>query len=185
MTITRLKRKNLRSLWELPRRLSRRRGFGIHSPFAFDFVRRVIAQPCHYYCYPELNRLARADGLDPRQLRLLFRVALHAKSDRHFLACSSADAVVKALQLAHTPSPSDTILAVTDRYMQPDDWDEVNRLALGNCILVAMNMNDPDYANQIHGLWQSLPHGMLFYGSNCAIVVSYSHLPHQKFNVWM
>ncbi len=37
------------------RRYNRSRGFGIHSPFAFYFVRRVLREGCPYYAYENLN----------------------------------------------------------------------------------------------------------------------------------
>ena len=37
----------------------RSRGFGIHSPFAFDFVRGVLRERLPYYCYPQLETLRR------------------------------------------------------------------------------------------------------------------------------
>lgn len=39
------------------RRQRRSRGFGIHSPFAYRFVREVLGQSLPYYCYEQLDTL--------------------------------------------------------------------------------------------------------------------------------
>ena len=55
------------------------RGFGIHSPFAFDFITRTLRERLPYYAYPKLDALAAekwqgASG--QRRLRLIFRIAV-------------------------------------------------------------------------------------------------------------
>lgn len=52
------------------------RGFGIHSPWAFHFVRDVVNERLPYYCYEELARTAPCAGEDQLRLcRLYFRIA--------------------------------------------------------------------------------------------------------------
>ena len=57
------------------------RGFGIHSPFAFDFILRTIRENAQYYAYPAIRNqriaLKRAGFrhlMSERHLRLLFRI---------------------------------------------------------------------------------------------------------------
>lgn len=68
----------------LKRRLCNWRGDGVHSPYAFDFIRQVIRNPHPYEAYRELydkalaERWAEADGeehyiLKPSLLELAFR----------------------------------------------------------------------------------------------------------------
>ncbi len=38
----------------------RSKGHGIHSPFAFNFVRFVLREKCPYYCYDDMSQLRRA-----------------------------------------------------------------------------------------------------------------------------
>lgn len=56
------------------RRALRRKGHGIHSPYAFRLVTGVFADPGAYYAYPMLERLGRSTGSDPGWLKLLFRL---------------------------------------------------------------------------------------------------------------
>lgn len=75
-------------------------GFGIHSPFAFRFVQRVLGERCAYYAYADIKRF-RSRMLDqmPRLLRrkavasfstakLLFRIA-NFYNPQHLLVAGS------------------------------------------------------------------------------------------------
>ena len=35
--------------------LRHRKGFGVHSPFAFSFITKVIDERCGYYCYQDIE----------------------------------------------------------------------------------------------------------------------------------
>lgn len=67
------------------RRFRKRRGYGVHSPFAFDFITGVVYNANAYYAYERLRKplvasIARLDEYDPesgltaKDLRLLFRL---------------------------------------------------------------------------------------------------------------
>ncbi len=55
----------------------RSKGFGIHSPSAYEYVRTVVAERCAYYAYPQLEAQAKSAGMSRRTARLLMRCALH------------------------------------------------------------------------------------------------------------
>ena len=66
------------------RRFRHRRGYGVHSPFAFAFITGVIYERLPYYAYTRLSRLhpwwVRWLRLQPLQrCRLLFRLANYAE----------------------------------------------------------------------------------------------------------
>ncbi len=53
--------------------LKRRRqakGFGIHSPFAYDFVTHVINEGYGYTAFPDIDRLLRVHGIETADKRL-------------------------------------------------------------------------------------------------------------------
>lgn len=54
----------------------RRKGFGVHSPFAYSLITRTIAERGEYYAYPELRHLA---GKDFNRFSLLFRLICRFK----------------------------------------------------------------------------------------------------------
>ncbi|MDR2121110.1 MAG: hypothetical protein LBP64_09615 [Tannerella sp.] len=82
----------------LYRSLFCRKGFGVHSPFAFDLITNVIEERCAYYFYEEIDsawrhlsqnrapivcgdrrttvrKAFRQNGISPKEGRLLFRLA--------------------------------------------------------------------------------------------------------------
>lgn len=71
------------------RRFRHRRGYGVHSPFAFDFITRVVYEHTPYYQYKELSaeqrRLASEKGHSwacresQKVKRLLFRLVNRAQ----------------------------------------------------------------------------------------------------------
>ena len=79
--------KNLRLVrhpWIWVARFRKRRGYGVHSPWAFAFITGVIGERTPYYAYQRLDRLhpalVRAARLYPlRCRRLLFRLANYAR----------------------------------------------------------------------------------------------------------
>ncbi len=71
------------------RRIRHRRGYGVHSPFAYDLLTQVIYSPGRYYDYALLDRqfprwsrplTFRRRAVD----RLLFRLANHWQPERIF-----------------------------------------------------------------------------------------------------
>ncbi len=52
----------------------RNKGYGVHSPFAFNFITGVVRNTaCHYYAYAPLDAVS--GSKDRKRARLLFRVA--------------------------------------------------------------------------------------------------------------
>lgn len=93
--------------WIWLARFRQRRGYGIHSPFAFDFVRGVVLESWPYYAYSTLARLhpwwVRALHLRPLACcRLLFRLANYAHPATVRLVAASPEE--RAYILAAVPS---------------------------------------------------------------------------------
>lgn len=73
------------------RRYNRSRGFGIHSPFAFYFVRRVLREKAQYYAYESLHnyrndatklvkkRQLKKSIISLKNAKMLFRIACYFK----------------------------------------------------------------------------------------------------------
>lgn len=62
------------------RRYNRSKGFGIHSPFAFYFVRRVLRERCPYYAYDNIVAYR-------RQAR---KLASKRKAGKQIISCENA-----------------------------------------------------------------------------------------------
>lgn len=67
----------LKKTWVWLCRFRKRKGYGVHSPFAYDFIRTVINEKGHYYAYDELKPLRKGvRSLSPIAVdKLLFRLA--------------------------------------------------------------------------------------------------------------
>lgn len=166
-----------------PRRYARRRGFGIHSPFAFDFVRRVISQPCRYYCYPLLDDAARRHGMKRGVVRLIFRVALffRPRSVEVFGPSAAVDAAVgEAVPAGGGGGPR---MIVVTSAPDPSQADELQKCMSQGGVVVFTGLRQ--YTSAAARLWAAADRGMLFRGSSAAVYVGLHHLPRQQFNVWI
>ena len=77
----------IRRPWVWFYRVRKRRGYGVHSPFAFSFLTYVVYERTAYYAYHDLNRLhpwwVRWGRLYPLTCRrLLFRLANYVHPQR-------------------------------------------------------------------------------------------------------
>lgn len=87
--------------WTWLRRIRHRRGYGIHSPFAFALVTGVIYERGAYYAYEALRRERRRRRVrgDERDDRLLLRLA-NDFQPRRALLWTTADDMAPAYLLA-------------------------------------------------------------------------------------
>lgn len=65
-----------RGWWQ---RLRHGRGFGVHSPSAYRFIREVLCERLPYYSYPEVDALAASWPGGRKHARLLLRLTAHAQ----------------------------------------------------------------------------------------------------------
>lgn len=173
----------------VPRRMARRKGFGIHSPFAFDFVRRVIAQPCAYYDYERIGQLALSSGLAEGHLRLLFRLGLFFRPRHIVVAGSVTDAEVSALAFGCPMAYvcHDTSVGGADSLwiVCRDAGSAVERMVdavRSGAHVVILDARAGD--GRLDALWSGTDHGMLFCGRRAAVYAGMKHLPHQCFDIW-
>lgn len=83
------------------RRLRHSRGFGIHSPSAYRFIREVLCQRLAYYAYPEVDALAAGWPGGRSAARVLFRIAACSRAARVYVgATPQADVAAAIVGLA-------------------------------------------------------------------------------------
>lgn len=56
------------------KRFRKRRGYNVHSPFAFNFITTIIYQRGTYYRYSDINKLPRYEAETRKILKLIFRL---------------------------------------------------------------------------------------------------------------
>lgn len=147
----------------------RSRGHGVHSPFAFRFIRNVLCDNGDYYSYSLI------DGLhdDSAWLKLLFR-----------LVCEFEPAVVEASGLSANER---AVISLADSRVSVD---ESGQSVPGCLTLVGHDGMRVTVVRDIHagaGTWSnvvdSMVSGMTFSNGRVGVAVPRADLPRQDFDV--
>lgn len=99
-------------------RIKRSHGFGIHSPFAFAFVLKVLMERCPFYAYSDIAaaraesiRLAAVGRFRHRRVislknaKMVFRIAVHARPQAILQIGTSYGVTTVALAAADSRTP--------------------------------------------------------------------------------
>lgn len=76
------------------KRFRHRRGYGVHSPFAFSYITEVIYERGTYYAYKSLDsrfRAVKKSAFRRKDFLLCFRIANRSKADTIFCSLSFND----------------------------------------------------------------------------------------------
>lgn len=155
--------------------LRHRRGFGIHSPFAFSFVTEVLAQRLPYYGYADISHDAR--------IRLLFRLIVYFQPEKAAVFSSQPDllrrAIIRASSKTSITNDTDTNFVVADA----DDYKPEAYSGLITAGANAIILNTVPETRR--AIAEALPHGMIFDNRRGTLIIaSLKHLPRQDFDVW-
>ncbi|MBO4944834.1 MAG: hypothetical protein J6C91_06215 [Muribaculaceae bacterium] len=165
-----------------------KRGFGVHSPFGYYFITKIIAEGHYgYYCYPRLNVLARKSGESARHLRLLMRISTFL-ADGHICTVGASQARISAL----TAGDSSRRVYTFDEYRgvssapfiyiaEPALFQgHLGDFAAERATVIIERCDTPEG----RALLQSAaPLGMTFAGRRMAVVVIHQGLPSQLIRV--
>lgn len=187
------------------RRLHRSRGYGIHSPFAFRFVRDVLrGRRCRYYADSELTaarrRLKRrgTDGVPSSgMLRRLHRVVSHLQPSRviiygnpdplSVMAVTLASA--RATQLHVPPGGCPTLLSGDMIYINTTDGCETlseticDALQADGCIYLT-DIRDGRIRALFERLRHGLSHAQIFCNDREAVMVCRRDFTAQYYSLW-
>lgn len=83
-----------------PLRHHRAKGHGIHSPYAYRFVRQVLSEKAQYYAYGIIRNLASGRNTQ-RHLRLLLRLANHFEATQCLCYGPNVETELAAILLAN------------------------------------------------------------------------------------
>ena len=81
----------LRKYWNLLLRLPHRRGYGIHSPYAFGLVTGVVYERAPFYAYRRLREKREGATLREKDDRLMLRLANFRQSRRGLIVGEGLD----------------------------------------------------------------------------------------------
>lgn len=73
------------------KRFRKRKGYGVHSPFAFNFITRVIYQKGYYYNYNLFHRLPEGKIESIKICKLLFRIVNYGQPQEVYYSSVGAD----------------------------------------------------------------------------------------------
>ncbi len=74
------------NLVKWPRRYRTSRGFGVHSPFAFEFITRVLRdRDAYYYAYPEIDSLCGKTHRDTLLDNMVFSASDYERQEARML----------------------------------------------------------------------------------------------------
>lgn len=155
-------------------RFRHRRGYGVHSPFAYRFITEVLCQPLPYYGYA-------VTGRDPR-LRLLLRLTAFFAPQRIAVYSATPEplkvSASRGLSTVTYTADDPDMIVVDDEDTPPEAY--LPRLMAGGTHALIVNAS----SGLRPRLSAALSCGMLFDNGHGTIVIAgYSYLPRQDFDV--
>lgn len=162
------------------------RGFGVHSPFAYDFIVETLRQELPYYAYDVIDAMAAGrDGdigrLDARRLRQVFRIAARFNPSRVAITGSrGSDALRFAIACAVPRADLDAAASSADMVVVCGaDPGSVRPDAV--CVFPDIAGSDDEVCER---LWRGVSRGMRFDNARgMTVIVASEHLPRQRFDV--
>lgn len=105
------------------RRIRHRKGYGVHSPFAFDFIKQVLEEHDAYYAYSEMDSRLKwwQHFRYRRHQHLLFRL-------RNFWTADKGEILVESAGDAEQVQMHEGLMLVlTDIHRYRGEWKQVRR----------------------------------------------------------
>lgn len=180
----------LRRLIKTPRRLARSKGFGVHSPFAYSFIRDTIRCRNSYYAYTTIEELAYKSECRESDLKLIFRIACRFDITRFAVYGKEAAVLKQVLSLTRHDSEcvatyGDCVpqMAVADctTELTSEEMTQLRRTVSAGGVVVLVNV--PRISNTLARVTAGMTRGMSFAGRRTAIVAGFSYLPRQHFDI--
>lgn len=107
-----------------------RRGFGVHSPFAFNLITKVIDERCPYYCFERIETIRKQIKYDPKYNgapmiktshgELLFRLVNYIKP--HKILQIGGDCISSLYCNAYSSSLESVLLKENSKDSELSEW---------------------------------------------------------------
>lgn len=177
-------------------RFNRSHGFGIHSPFAFYFVRSVLREQAAYYCYPRLEALHRAaehPDISVKTMRMLMRMANYFNIG-HIAVIGYGPLAVAALLAANSRASASELLpgvTLSADILLINSISDLGGAAAEALLEKAINAEIPTVLPNLtrkSGLQQLFRFGaqraMTFTNGKIGIITPAPGRPVQQFSIW-
>ena len=159
------------------RRELRSHGFGVHSPFAFRFIREVLFQPYSYYAFYELEENNAIGKQKKETLKRLYRLILYFSPAELTIAGEDED-ISRMVEVARyenkTKENISMLISGNDSGDAGKDMDVIVRL---------LNKRENRVIEEMKRNCDIRGYGMIFYGKNMAVQVNDRRLPRCDYNV--
>ena len=163
------------------------RGFGIHSPFAYNFICLTLRERLPYYAYPALREELRRTGADMsnHDLGLIFRIVTRFMPESvAIFGDNNADVertAVKAVSEHIVFSPEAPFVIVNGDFDSAAS--HLERL-VGHAFIAIFPKGDDVSTSLLRRTLAALDYGMSFRNrKGFAILAALPHLPRQDFDV--
>ncbi|MDE6006760.1 MAG: hypothetical protein K2G67_04330 [Muribaculaceae bacterium] len=162
------------------------RGYGVHSPFAYRIVRRVVRQSpgYRYYIESDLPEMSRAER---REVRQLIRLAAELDIRSAAIAPQLPESYAKALHEVRSDMSTDVLTGHPSGHQliigYADLWPtEVCTRILNSPSLKALWIKNPP-AGHAPALFNALSEGVLFIGKNAILVIPHPGMQKVAYSV--
>lgn len=167
----------------------RSKGFGIHSPFAFYFVTKVLRESLPYYCYHDIDCMVydapegkSASMPKAGELKALLRIICHFIPSEVYVHPSAPDEISRTIRMADSRIKFSSEPRMFQCYfgdVSPDDLAKKSSIVTdGEGVIVLFRPT-----RQMKQLFESIEHVMTFSGDAMYIIVSRHDFQTQDFEV--
>ncbi len=156
------------------------KGFGVHSPFAFDFLRSELRAP-RGYAYYDYDSLPESDIYSRDTMRLLYRVLLRLRPQR--ICITGCDRALADIVSRACPYARQASVTEADMLIVANEKDAIAAQSQAHLLIL------PPYGRTKMRLWhsklRSAQRGMSFgcRHSRALIFVANPKLPRQDFDI--
>lgn len=163
-------------------------GFGVHSPFAYDFITLTLRERLPYYAYERIDAACRniSDStLSARKVKLIFRVvAKFSPKTVAILGERNSKAVRLAVKSACPSASLSGDAGMADMVIISDDCVLNEPPATERRVYIFPDMRR-ESAVTCETLWSRIGHGIRFdNGRAMTIIIASPRFPRQRFDVW-
>lgn len=158
------------------------RGFGVHSPFAYDFITRTLREKLPYYAYERIEAsCAKIDGttLSARRIKQIFRILVRF-NPKYVMIYGKGNAIAERIAIKAV-SPAIAIGADHDRADVVLVNDDASLPPKTKCVYI---FPDTRLGGQsaCEAMWDQVRHGMRFDNAHgMTVIVTSPAFPRQRF----
>ncbi|MDR1937790.1 MAG: SAM-dependent methyltransferase [Tannerellaceae bacterium] len=168
-----LRQKNsLRKSVLLYRRILRSKGYGVHSPFVYNLITKVIEERRPYYCFSGIELLRKqlkdhpvagvvaSDAIRPKQGALLFRLANYFRS-KHILQIGASTGLSTLYLTSYMPGIKCITLENRPEYASIARW------VYGKAARTPIDLRVGDYQTLLPGILEQMGTVDLVFFNTC------------------